>query len=75
MIPDTGRARVANSSGQAVAMATLFMFVMLGMGALVVDLGSLYQQHRSAQAVADSAALAGFRQQAQPTFIFLERVG
>jgi Flp pilus assembly protein TadG len=59
ILQDTGRARVANSSGQAVAMATLFMFVMLGMGALVVDLGSLYQQHRSAQAVADSAALAG----------------
>src|SRR5260221_8051552 len=53
-------ARVAtNASGQAVALATLFMFVMLGMGALVVDLGSLYQQHRSAQAAADSAALAG----------------
>jgi hypothetical protein len=50
---------VANSSGQAIALATLFMFVILGMGALVIDMGSWYQQHRSAQAAADSAALAG----------------
>jgi Flp pilus assembly protein TadG len=50
---------VTNSSGQAVAVATLFMFVLLGMGALVIDMGSWYQQHRSAQAAADSAALAG----------------
>jgi Putative Flp pilus-assembly TadE/G-like len=50
---------MANSSGQAVAVATLFMFVLLGMGALVIDMGAWYQQHRSAQAAADAAALAG----------------
>jgi Flp pilus assembly protein TadG len=62
MLLEAGNARVAraaSSSGQAVAMATLFLFVLLGTAALVVDMGSWYQQHRSAQAAADAAALAG----------------
>ena len=40
-------------------MIVLFMFVLLGMAGLVIDLGNGYLQRQSTQNVADAAALAG----------------
>jgi len=45
--------------GQTLALVTVFMFALLGMCALAVDVGSWYQQKRSAQSAADASALAG----------------
>src|SRR5262245_34419694 len=45
--------------GQTLALVTVFMFSLLGMCALAVDVGSWYQQKRSAQSAADASALAG----------------
>jgi Flp pilus assembly protein TadG len=51
---DTGSQR-----GQTLVLLTLFMFVLLGMCALVIDMGSWYQQKRSLQNGTDAGALAG----------------
>jgi hypothetical protein len=40
-------------------LTVVFMVVLLGFAALVIDVGSWYRAHRSAQATADAAALAG----------------
>jgi hypothetical protein len=40
-------------------MTVVFMVVLLGFAALVIDVGSWYRAHRSAQATADASALAG----------------
>jgi Flp pilus assembly protein TadG len=45
--------------GQTLPIITLFMFAMLGMCALAIDVGSWYQQKRSLQSAADAGALAG----------------
>ena len=45
--------------GQAVVVVVLFLIVLLGMAALVIDVGYAYYAQRSLQASADSAALAG----------------
>ena len=45
--------------GQVVVLTVLFMTVMLGMAALVLDIGSWYRADRNTQSTADSAALAG----------------
>jgi Flp pilus assembly protein TadG len=45
--------------GQTLPVITLFMFAMLGMCALAIDVGSWYQQKRSLQSAADAGALAG----------------
>jgi Flp pilus assembly protein TadG len=45
--------------GQTLPIITLFMFAMLGMCALAIDVGSWYQQKRSIQSAADAGALAG----------------
>jgi Flp pilus assembly protein TadG len=45
--------------GQVVVIIALLMVCLMGMAALVVDVGSLYQKRASFQTVADSAALAG----------------
>jgi Flp pilus assembly protein TadG len=45
--------------GQATVLTLVFLVVLLGMAALVLDLGSWYRADRSAQATADAAALAG----------------
>jgi Putative Flp pilus-assembly TadE/G-like len=51
--------RFHNERGQAFVLTVLAMVVLLGMAALVVDVGHWYHSKRDLQAVADSAALAG----------------
>jgi hypothetical protein len=45
--------------GQAIVVTVVFLSVLMGMAALVVDVGHWYRSQRDLQAVADSAALAG----------------
>ncbi len=49
----------ASSRGQALVMFTLFLTVLLGGTAFVVDVGGAWSQGREQQKVADAAALAG----------------
>jgi hypothetical protein len=46
-------------SGQATVLTLVFLTVLLGMAALVLDLGSWYRADRDTQSSADAAALAG----------------
>lgn len=48
-----------NQSGQAFVLTVLFMTALVGMAALVIDLGSWFRAQRELQATADAAALAG----------------
>jgi Putative Flp pilus-assembly TadE/G-like len=48
-----------SSSGQAYVLTILFLVVMLGMAAAVLDVGSWYRAQRALQATVDAAALAG----------------
>ena len=48
-----------NERGQAMVLTVLFITALLGISALVLDVGSWYRQHRALQATADAAALAG----------------
>jgi hypothetical protein len=48
-----------NERGQSLAMTVIFMVVLIGMCALVLDVGSWYRADRKLQANADAAALAG----------------
>jgi hypothetical protein len=50
---------VRNEKGQATVLALVFLMVLLGMAALVLDLGSWYRADRDTQSTADAAALAG----------------
>ena len=52
-------ARAKNQRGQATVLSLVFMVVLLGMAALVLDIGSWYRADRDTQSTADSAALAG----------------
>jgi secretion/DNA translocation related TadE-like protein len=45
-------------SGQATVLTLVFLTVVLGMAALVLDVGSWYRAQRAAQSAADAAALA-----------------
>ncbi len=49
----------AAERGQALVLTLLFMTVLVGMAAAVLDVGSWYRADRQLQATADSAALAG----------------
>lgn len=51
--------RKNNERGQSMVLTVVFMVVLLGFAALVIDVGSWYRAHRSAQSTADAAALAG----------------
>jgi hypothetical protein len=51
--------RCREQRGQAFVITLLAMTVILGMAALVLDVGDWYRSKRDLQAVADSAALAG----------------
>jgi uncharacterized membrane protein len=51
--------------GQATVLTLVFLVVLLGMAALVLDLGSWYRSDRATQSAPDAAALAGA--QALPT--------
>jgi putative Flp pilus-assembly TadE/G-like protein len=48
-----------NQSGQAFVLTVLMITALLGLAALVLDVGSWFRAHRSLQATADAAALAG----------------
>jgi hypothetical protein len=48
-----------NERGQALVLTVVFLVSMLGMSALVLDVGSWYRAKRNLQATADAAALAG----------------
>lgn len=48
-----------NSNGQVAVIAAILIVAIVGMTALVVDMGSLYEDRRSLQGTADAAALAG----------------
>jgi hypothetical protein len=48
-----------NQRGQSLVLSLLFLTVLIGMAALVVDVGSWYRADRKLQANADAAALAG----------------
>ena len=49
----------ASESGQTLAMICMFMFILIGLCGLVVDLGNGYLQRQNVQNEADAAALAG----------------
>jgi Putative Flp pilus-assembly TadE/G-like len=51
--------RTQNQRGQATVITVVFLVVLLGMAALVLDIGSWYRAKRAAQSTADAAALAG----------------
>ena len=52
-------ARAQDNRGQATVLTLVFLIVLLGMAALVLDIGSWYRADRNTQSTADSAALAG----------------
>jgi hypothetical protein len=51
--------RTRSDKGQATVMTLVFLVVLLGMAALVLDVGSWYRADRAVQSTADAAALAG----------------
>jgi hypothetical protein len=51
--------RHKSSCGQAYVLTILFLVVLLGMAAAVLDVGSWYRAQRALQATVDAAALAG----------------
>lgn len=53
------RHRQDRERGQVVVLVVLLLVVLLGMAAFVIDVGYAYYAHRSLQASADAAALAG----------------
>jgi Flp pilus assembly protein TadG len=57
--PLTPVARTGRESGQAIVLIVVMLAVLLGAAALTVDVGYAYYTHRSLQADADAAALAG----------------
>jgi hypothetical protein len=55
----TLRARIRCESGQAFVFVAFALMALVGMAALVIDVGSWYQADRRLQTAADAAALAG----------------
>ena len=51
--------KIRNDKGQATVITVVFLVVLLGMAALVLDIGSWYRADRATQSTADAAALAG----------------
>jgi hypothetical protein len=51
--------KIMNQRGQSMVLSLVFLTVLLGMSALVLDVGSWYRAHRAAQSTADASALAG----------------
>jgi Flp pilus assembly protein TadG len=50
---------LTDSKGQAAVLSVLFLVGLLGMAALVLDVGSWFRASRASQAAADASALAG----------------
>ncbi len=53
------RPALRDERGQAAVLALVFLTALLGMAALVLDIGAWYRADRDVQATADAAALAG----------------
>lgn len=51
--------RIRDEQGQSTVVVVLFLTVVIGMAAAVIDVGSWYRADRAAQQAADAAALAG----------------
>jgi Flp pilus assembly protein TadG len=51
--------KLRSTHGQATVLTVVFLTVLVGMAALVLDVGSWYRAKRDAQSTADAAALAG----------------
>lgn len=51
--------RLRDERGQALVLTTIFCAALLGVAALVLDVGHWYRSKRDLQAIADAAALAG----------------
>ena len=51
--------KIKNQRGQSMVLSVVFLTVLMGMAALVIDVGSWYRAHRAAQSTADASALAG----------------
>lgn len=51
--------RLQRERGQAAVLTVIALTVMLGMTAIVLDVGSWFREHRQMQTAADAAALAG----------------
>ena len=58
---------LAAEGGQAIVLVVISLVVLLGMAAFVIDIGYVYYTHRSLQASADAAALAGAQELPDPT--------
>jgi Flp pilus assembly protein TadG len=50
--------KTRNEHGQSMVLTLVFLVVLMGMSAMVLDVGSWYRAHRSAQSTADASALA-----------------
>jgi Flp pilus assembly protein TadG len=57
---------LAAEGGQAIVLVVVSLVILLGMAALVIDVGYAYYTHRSLQASADAAALAGAQELPDP---------
>ncbi|HVD26534.1 MAG TPA: pilus assembly protein TadG-related protein [Gaiellaceae bacterium] len=55
----TKQQSLRSERGQSLVIMLLFMTALVGLAAIVLDVGSWYRAHRAAQATADAAALAG----------------
>ena len=51
--------RLRSTHGQATVLTVVFLTILIGMAALVLDVGSWYRAKRDAQSTADAVALAG----------------
>ena len=48
-----------DEQGQAIVITVVFLTVLVGLAAAVLDVGAWYRLHRQLQATADASALAG----------------
>src|SRR2546428_14012094 len=55
----SGMSRTRNERGQVVVLTVIALTVLLGMSALVLDVGAWFHSKRQLQATADASALAG----------------
>ena len=50
--------KTRSEHGQSMVLTIVFLTVLMGMSALVLDVGAWYRAHRAAQSTADASALA-----------------
>jgi hypothetical protein len=67
MIESGGSPRVSEERGQVIVLVLVALLGLLGMCAMVIDLGYLYWNQRELQSSADAAALAGAMELPDPT--------